>query len=252
MAKKKLDEVAELESIKVEADPPVAIKMEETSDAVVEKIPSIHDAEWSDYVLNQFTEDEIHDGNPNVDGLRRVTEKLLGDIIVAKAHSVAAPCDANASGATVEFTVIVKDRVTEELREVTEVADSNPRNSEAEFALHPSAFAATRAEGRCYRKLLRLRRIITSEEAAHLPTVAMGEDTTIQPNQINFINSICARNDISVMAFINSGTKGAIYKNIKEVKHPAAAAMISKLSGYQREQKTIPDNIKGYDKNWKG
>ena len=46
--------------------------------------PPMSSPEWSDYVLSQFEHDEIMDGNPTVDGLRRITELVLGPIIETK------------------------------------------------------------------------------------------------------------------------------------------------------------------------
>ena len=47
-------------------------------------VPDYLSPEWSDFVLSQFNKDELSDGAPNVHGLRRVAQLLLGPIVSAK------------------------------------------------------------------------------------------------------------------------------------------------------------------------
>ena len=50
-------------------------------DVVAEESPSTTDPGWNDYVMSKFTEKELYDGNPLVNGLRRVAELVIGPIV---------------------------------------------------------------------------------------------------------------------------------------------------------------------------
>ncbi len=133
-----------------------------------DRVPLMEDADWSDYVLKQFEEDETIDGNPTVDGLRRVARKLLGSIVQSICNVISAPNLANEWAATVEHTIVINwkrevDGYSEQ-RVFTEVADVNPFNCDAEFRRFASSTASTRAEARALRKALMLKRVVAAEE----------------------------------------------------------------------------------------
>ena len=43
--------------------------------------PKMDDPKWTDWVLSQFEPSELEEGLPKVDGLRRLTRKLIGPIL---------------------------------------------------------------------------------------------------------------------------------------------------------------------------
>ena len=71
-----------------------AKKSTEKEPIVVEEekiIPTIHDIEWTDYVLSFLTDDEKIMGNPTTDGLRRIFEKVM-DCQIIESESKVVQC----------------------------------------------------------------------------------------------------------------------------------------------------------------
>lgn len=223
--------------------------------------PRMSDPGWSDFVLSHFVEGELdREGRPLVHGLRRVVRLLLGPIIRSKCKTVQAPSLLGGFNKTtllqpavVEYTVeILMCRLESGMSqaypvEVGDVADVYFGNTDPDFARHASASAATKAEARCLRKLLQLRKA-ASEEMTYVALPNASVNGLITPEQINFIDVLCARNNIDVLKYINSG-KGK-YNSIDEVPFGAAALMVEYLSGYQNNQSSIPEKVKGYKKGW--
>jgi len=54
---------------------------EELDEEAEEVVYTPSDPEWSEYVLDQMHDSELKQGNPTVDGLRRVTERVYGEIV---------------------------------------------------------------------------------------------------------------------------------------------------------------------------
>lgn len=251
MARKKTEEVAALDAATVENTTPLEINDGSATtttigSVVLEDIPAMTDPSWSDYVMRQFAEDEIFDGMPTVDGLRRVAELLIGEIVVAQAHSVAAPGNGNGRDlncATAEFTVtFVNNEGTP--KTYTEIADVTINNTDSEYKVYPSAMAATRAEGRAYRKALKLKRVVAAEEVKEVAAEEVDASAKIKESQVRFLNILCKKNNINLMKFINS--KGSNYKHVNDVPLVNAERMFSVLSEYQRKRDTIPEGIKGW------
>lgn len=220
----------------------------------IERIPQMTDPDWSDYVLKQFTEDEQIDGNPTVDGLRRVTKKLLGDIISSRCRVIQAPNPSNNYSSTVEHEVVIRWLKLESGEDVhervfTEVADVNEQNCEPEFRRFSSSTASTRAEARALRKALMLKRVVAAEEITQIAPVDENNSDRagkITKGQINFIKNLAIRNDINIMKYINMGKQK--YESIEDVDYQTALKMVGHLSKLQREG--VPENIKGYKSDY--
>jgi hypothetical protein len=211
-------------------------------------VPDMTDPEWSDYVLGQFTEDEIYKGNPTTDGLRRVAQKLLGTIIKSISHVIQAPTPANDNHATVEHSITIWwDNQPGDERVFQDVADVYAGNTDATYAIFSTATAATRAEGRSLRKALQLKRILAAEE---LTTVPPEDPTHINSGQITFINMMCERNDINVLKLL-AQSKTKKFNKIEDVPYITAVQISKYLSDCQNGIVKTPEGIKGYDPNWR-
>lgn len=216
-------------------------------------VPLMSDPTWSDYVLKQFEEDEVMDGNPTVDGLRRVTKLLLGDIVESMCSVVQAPNPANDFSATVEHTIVIqwkRDIVSMQSHQrlFKEVADVNITNCDPEFRRFAASTASTRAEARALRKALMLKRVVAAEEVTDVAPDTTDNPGKITKNQINFLVQLCKRNNINVTKYINMGKNK--FDKINDVPYNVALKMVGALSDFQRHPEKIKDEIKGYEDNW--
>lgn len=224
--------------------------------------PAYGSEKWNEYVMSKFHKGELFDGNPTCAGLRRVAEELLGTIVVSRPSQVWPSTDVNGPGrATVVFEIIVDWMDSGQLRTFSDVADVWHGNTDDLFCAHPVATASTRAEGRALRKALKVK-CLAAEELAKKDIVSIvrqtiqkstdgewKEEDPISVPQINFIDTKCKQMDINAMEFVNCGE--STYTSISEVSKKTAGKMLGLLNEYQTKTKSIPDEIKGYDSNWR-
>jgi hypothetical protein len=213
--------------------------------------------EWTDHVLNLLTEDEKINGNPTTDGLRRIFEKALNcTIISAEPEVVQSPTIDNERRATVVYSIgyVLNDEPNDsqiKYRSVAGAADVYWGNCDKIFRNHPVAVAETRAEGRALRKGLKLRKVVTADEIAkdidtdHLEQNNIGK---INNTQINFVDVFGKRLNINITKLLDSLAIDS--KNIYNIVYDDAVKIITTLSEYQHSN-NIPENIVGYEPNWK-
>lgn len=218
-----------------------------------------NDLEWTDHVLALLSDDEKISGNPTTDGLRRIFEIALNcSVVESTSHVVQSPDVHNEKRATVVHTLAFvlnnqgsdKDGLNSK-KIVSGAADVYWGNCDKIYRNHPVAVAETRAEGRALRRALKLRKVVAAEEIAkEIEDNPDGHNISkISSNQINFIDVLSKRLDINVMKMLESiGHKD---KNIYNIEHEDAIKISKLLSSYQQDIGTIPEDIKGYDLNWK-
>ena len=228
-------------------------------DEETDEIPEFGSVKWHSYVMTQFEPDELDNGAPKVEGLRRVTSLLLGPIVQAGPVQVFPSTDPIGPGrATVVYEVGILHG-DGSIRTFREVADSCAGNTDHQFVKFPVAIASTRAEARALRKALMIKVIAADElsnssvtdEITNASISNMVKEETnqnieefslITSQQEAIIKKLCERLDIDFKSFINIGEK--TYNDIKDVPMTKAAAMIKKLSEFQNNIETIPAKIK--------
>ena len=231
----------------------------------VNTMPAYGSKEWNDYIMEQFEARELIDGNPTCAGLRRVAEDVLGDIVSSRPAQVFPSTDANGPGrATVVFEVVINWMNMGQMRTFADVADVWHGNTDDLFCAHPVATASTRAEGRALRKALKVRCLAAEEltrkkdvesivrESVKSDQTTDGEwkeEDPISMPQTNFIDSKCKQLDINVIEFINHGKES--YTSINQVSKKTASKMLSLLNEYQNKSKNIPEDVLGYNANWR-
>lgn len=235
------------------------------TDDKIDIVPIFNSENWSDYVKSKLTEEELQDGHPRCDGLRRLVNELIGPILSKKISNLKCP---SLSDNTATVAITVECKVTNEDHPAyghviveESVSDANERNNNHDtYISHMSAVAETRAEGRAYRKMLHLRNEVSAEEVSSGDVNFFGKSNsaeTITPTQIEGIDRVCQRLDINVLEFINMGGKiengqlvPKVYSSIDEVTKETATNILHRLNEIS-ENKNKPDNVSSYDKGWR-
>ena len=209
------------------------------------------DPGWHDYVMGKFIEEELKSGKPTVDGLRRVTELLLGPILECKSEVLQLPHNDHDRRATVKVTLHIEYE-PQDIRGVDGVASVYWGNTDSPYRNYPVATAETRAEGRALRKALRLR-VLAEEETGvvvdhdYSETEARNEGL-ITPTQVKFLGVMGERLRLNIQKMVNKSYPEV--KNIKDMQHADSLALQKKLSEYQQDAESIPDDIKGFEADW--
>mgnify|MGYP001209278860 CR=1 FL=1 len=162
--------------------------------------PTITDPGWTQYVLSRLSEDELDDGNPRLEGLRRMTALLVGEVLIEGSELVSPPSHENSMTACAKGYIVVKDKISGDEKRYEALADSSPENTDSEYSKFPCAMADTRAKGRCYRSALKLKRVISAEEAHKMDPSTSGsvDSSAIQTGQKATINLMAGRLNIPV------------------------------------------------------
>lgn len=208
--------------------------------------PTLSDPGWHDYVMEQFVKEELLDGNPTVDGLRRVAQKMLGMIKSIETKILQIPDPGNERRATAVVTITFEDGSS-----FDGAGDVYWGNTDETFRNYPVSVAETRAEGRALKKALGLRKINAAEEIAKNVDKTLGasdesvDDGLITQLQLQFIDLMCqkSRLDINISKLLEhlSLKPPLTYKNALDIN------VI--LSEFQNKSKVIPEEIKGYNES---
>jgi len=222
-------------------------EVKEITDKQAERVITTDDPEWSEYVLDQMHDSELRDGNPTVDGLRRATEKVYGEILGSVSEIV--NHDAARGNCTIKHTLTIQKYITGAIITVDGCVDVKHNNIPYPFNQHLVATADTRAEGKALRRALKLR-VVTAEEMQNTSeddVLASQEEITDQ--QILAINQMCKRLDVNLVEAVKASAVNV--KSIRKASNLQGRTLLSSLSEYQRSPKTIPENLLGYDSNWR-
>lgn len=220
--------------------------------------PSMTSEEWHGYLISQFADHELENGNPINHGLVRVAEKLVGPIVDRQIMNFTSAHKDNYGTSTVHVRLTLA--VTNELHPLAKIVDVvncdgiaevNSRNTPSPFNNHPSSSAYTKAESQALRKLLRLRGV-SADEVTPDDMVLEGDvyvpETPISEEQIQVIDLVCKRANVNVLDFISSGE--IKYMFIEQVPSHKGQAMIKFLNEIQSQKKESPVK-KPYDGNWR-
>ena len=211
--------------------------------------PHEYDAEWSEYLLDHLSDNELINGAPTVDGLRRVCEKCFGEIVESNSQIVETPSSHNNQRCTIKHTLGIEKYRGGRIIKVDGCVDVLYHKTPYPFKDHLIATADTRAEGKALRRALKIR-VVTAEELQNEDeNEALASDELINDQQVMAINQLCKRLDISVQALV-SGEYNKTNK-INQIRNLEARLLISKLSEFQRAPKDIPKTYIGYDEGWK-
>ncbi len=211
---------------------------------VEEKVrPNDGDPKWTEYVLDKLENEELYEGFPTVDGLRRVTAEVFGTMIQSTTRLLEVP-DIKCTKCTAEHTLVVNkfdgNQVT-----VNAVVDVVKEYVQPPYNKFIVAMADSRAEGKAYRRLLKLK-ILSAEELQ-----ADDEDThvLIDPQVVIALTNLCKRQDLNVLKVVEKYGK---YKSIDEVPKHVARTILKAISNHQNDKKEFSNKkFHGFDPNWK-
>lgn len=243
MAKKKVEEK---ESLAGE----IGANLDSAQTTIESKeVPSIDDSGWTDYILSLLDKDEkistVSGEAPTVDGLARVANLVISPKInVVKTEVIQASKD----------YACVKVTISNGLQSIDGVAEVYPENTDSPFSMYPAATAETRALGRAYRKLLRLKKVFAAEEVSKkasisLPNINVEDTNKITDSHIMFIDMMCERLNISVMEVMENicGPK----TSIRDYSEEQAISVNAQLSSWCQDRTKLPSFSK-YDREWRG
>lgn len=218
--------------------------LEKTEDSILpDDAPNKDSPAWTKYVLDQLTNEEKYDGRPKMEGLRRLIPNLIGPIVdqSIKLHRV----DDKAVVASVKVTVFDLDLGREVSYE--SVANANFEYTQEPFNMHLPALAEAKAEGRVYRKILKLQFTPTSEELMATP---VRSNDLISSTQTSFIDTMCKKGrgfDIDVDKLF----KKVIGKSYSTTLSKDDGLSVMKvLSDYQKDPSLIDKSLLGYVSTW--
>jgi len=206
-------------------------KSEAKSDQVLMVGPG--DEGWHEFVMAQLRDTEKRDGYPTLEGLRRLTEGLIGPIIEREITHLTPPSEINRFTATVALRLVIQrisppdGFVSTQLVDM-DAADAGLLNVDDDlFAKHPTAVALSRAEARILRRVLHLRGIAAEERAENASGFAEAVNRGgISDVQCKAIETLCKRKGIDTQKFAEE--QGV--SKILEMTAQAASKAIQKLN----------------------
>jgi hypothetical protein len=209
----------------------------------INNFPARTDPAWGDWILTQLDDSEKDENNnPLCDGLRRLVNLHIGQILENSTHVY----EAHENYCLVERKVVVNDGGV--LVTYIEPGEVTSRNTVEPYILHPAATAATKAESRCLRKILGLRHVYTHEEMETAKAVDTTEFEPMQDVQLQHMDLMGKRLDINIKQLV---ANYKIDKRAKKIGFNEAADICEMLNNYHRKRDTIPEELLGYDKNWR-
>lgn len=199
---------------------------------------------WEDYVMSQFNENELYideKGNkyPTLNGMRRVSLFVLGNIIRSGPTKVFSNF--------VDASYCVYELLFDNGRSYSASADGFPSNIAGSYSIYPTAMAESRAEARAYRKALLLSTAAAEEVRGNekvfstvLQTVKeYDSEGDISSQQISIIETKCKSMKIDKAKFLQSENVSVDFKGAKK---SDGINLSKKISEFQ--QKGIPEELK--------
>ena len=203
--------------------------------------PRVTDPMWTSYVMKQFATDELEGENPRVEGLRRVAELLVGEIIEERSELLSAPNMDNGFRAICKASVLF-ETMNGTMKRFEGMADAYEGNLTPDFAIYLVTMAETRAKGRCFKNALKLKRVVSAEE------MRSGEDKqdipygseSIDGGQVTSIQIMCERLNISIPKLLKNMELG---KDSLGSLTRTEAIIVAKRLGDYRSHGSVPNSI---------
>ena len=211
----------------------------------VDPTPRDRDLGWTQYVLDQLSLEELYNGFPTVDGLRRVTEEIFGNVTSSLTTLLEVP-DKDCTKCTASHKLVVQKYNGHEII-VNAVVDVIKSNTPKPFDKFIVATADSRAEGKAYRRLLKLK-ILSAEEMNNV--IEEDTHTLVDPQVITAMANLCKKQDLNLLQIVKQF--GGEYKSIDQMPKQVAMKICKIISNNQNDKKELSaKKFHGFDSNWK-
>lgn len=206
-----------------------------------ETIPSPTDENWTEYVMKLFTKDEVDNGNPKVDGLRRVTEKVYGPFSIFT-NVIDSPNINNGFRASVAVQLQFLHGENAGWQ-VSGAADVFSGNTAAPYHKHAVATAETRAEGRALRKALKLVKVLSAEETYNADSdEPNGSDSRILQTMVSSLHTMADRANLDAVKV--AVKMGFDVESLDQLTHKQGISVANQISQYHRKEVETPDELR--------
>lgn len=214
--------------------------------------PTENDPGWSEWIMDQLDDSELYKGAPKTDGLRRVTNKVYGEILKSETERINEVFDSSNSLVRVSACHVLQVRKynTGSVVSVNGYVDSRFDKTPMPFREHLISTVDTKAEGKALRRLLKLR-VLTAEEMPEPSEEEASGNEPINDQQVAAINTMCKRSNVNVKKLMIQLTGNNKLKHINDASYLSATNALSVLSNFQRKKETVSKNLLGYDPNWR-
>lgn len=206
---------------------------------------SKHSPEWTQYILGMFMPDELDNGNPRVEGLRRVSGLVLGDLVEEGCDLVSPPSNDNNFRACVKAWGVFVDH-NGIRRRFEAIADANENNCTEDFQTYIVAMADTRAKGRMFRNALCLRRVVAAEEInkSMFSSSDIQEGGHIHEGQISMIRILTDRMGLPLSRVLSHLEIASSYKadgdvDLKKLSYDDAVKVAKFLNEIRQDKEAI-------------
>lgn len=197
------------------------------------KDPVISDVGWHDFVISHLDENELFDGIPRMDGLRRLVELLVGKIKRVNTDIQII--------STVNHPVIVATATIELLDGsiYSAASDASFYSVAPAFKNRLTAIADNRAKAKVYREILRLGNMSTSEE------VSGSADLDEQELMVATQKSLILRKAKELNIDVNKVCYKLFARDLDSLTHSQAGSFIKDLSDWAAKRKEMPESFLG-------
>lgn len=233
-----------LQEAEIEEEQLEPIKVNEVDKKDPDLIPKYTTVGWHDYVMSQFHESELDRGYPKVEGMRRLAELLLGEIVFSGAvdYKSTMPEGAEPGRSVVNYEIQICWKQGVELyvdlskfeypvKIFRGLASCHPGNVKgSEFLVFPESIAETRAEARALRKALGLK-VIAAEEFGDIKDTSITSDK-IQSQQIFYINNKATTHNLNLKDILN----GFGLDSIEDADRSTGADIIKRINELIKEK----------------
>lgn len=231
-----------------------------------EVIPDITSDDWTPFIMTKFKPDELHDGCPDYNGLRRIVTEYLGDIIDTDPDIRQTPNANNGNHSCVVMKITIDHPPefywlgrlagrTVRYGHVGDVFSGNGDKSQDVFAWqYSSATCTTRTKASLLRDALRLKKVYAREEISAISPEESGVNGSMICSQARCLDMMCSRLKVNAAKFLTGVwrhlSKDKVSDDLNDVPYVIAQKALGIIQPWQHNRDKIDPKVVGYDPTW--